>query len=59
MSSLPVGGRHQEAQALTMPRMARDQEGDSGGILQKVGAKGKNVEERVEVAKRHSRAPSK
>ena len=54
MSSLPTGGK---AQKSTGSRMARDQEGDSGG-LQKVGAHGANVEERVEVAKRYRRAPS-
>ena len=54
MSSMPNEGRHREAQALPL-QVARDQEGDSGG-LQKVGAKGENVEERVEVAKRYRRA---
>ena len=49
MSSLPDNGRHREAQALPLPRMARNQAGTSG-CLQKVGAKGKNVGERVEVA---------
>ena len=57
MSSPPNGGRHRKAQALPLSRMARNQAGDSGGI-QKVGAKGENVEERVEVAKRNRRARS-
>ena len=57
MSSLPDGGRHREAQAPPLPRVARGQTEDSRG-LQKVGAKGENVEERMEVAKIHSRAPS-
>ena len=57
MSSLPDGGRHREAQALPLSGMARSKAGYSG-ILQKVGAKGENVEERMEVVKRHSRAPS-
>ena len=57
MSSMPGGGRHKEAQALPLSGMARSKAGYSG-ILQKVGAEGQNVEERMEVAKRHTRAPS-
>ena len=57
MSSMPIGGRHRKAQAVPLSRMARNQATDSRG-LQKVGAKGENVEERVEVAKRYRRAPS-
>ena len=53
MSHLPDVERHREAQALPLSGMTRNQAGDSGG-LQKVGAKGENVEERVEVTKRHS-----
>ena len=58
MSSLPDGGRHREAQALPLFRTARNQAGDSGR-LHKVGAKSENVEERMELAKRYRRAPSK
>ena len=43
MSSLPDGGRHSEAQASPLSGMARSKAGYSG-ILQKVGAKGENVE---------------
>ena len=41
-----------------LSRMARNQAKNSRG-LQKVGTKGENVEERVEVAKRYCYAPSK
>ena len=51
MSCLPDGGRHREAQALPLPRMARSQTGDSRSF-QEVGAKSKNLKEGVEVAKR-------
>ena len=57
MSSIPIGGKQRKAQAAPLSRMARNQAGDSGG-LQKVGAKGENVEERMEVAKRYCCAPS-
>ena len=57
MSTLPDGGRHREAQALPLSGMARSKAGYSR-VLQTVGAQGENVEERMEVAKRHSRAPS-
>ena len=57
MSSMPIGGRHRKAQAVPLSRMARNQAGNSG-CRQKVGAKGENVEERVEVAERYRRAPS-
>ena len=57
MSNLPDGGRHTEAQALALSGMARSKAGHSR-ILQKVGAKGEHVEERMEVAKRTGRAPS-
>ena len=57
MSSLPDGGRHREAQSLPLSGMARSKAGHSG-ILQEVGAKGENVEERMEMAKRKSRASS-
>ena len=49
--------KHKKVQALPMSRMARSQAGDSGA-LQEVEAKGENVEERMEMAKRYSRAPS-
>ena len=52
MSSMPNGGRHSKAQAFPLSRMERNQAGDSRD-LQNVGAKGENVEERVEVAKRY------
>ena len=45
MSSLPGGGRHKEAQALPLSGMAHSKAGDSRG-LQKVGAKGENVEKK-------------
>ena len=57
VSSLPDGGRHRESQALPLSGMARKKAGYSG-VLQKVGAKGENVEERMKVATRRSRAPS-
>ena len=57
MSILPDGGRHREAKASPVSGMARSEAGYSG-VLQKVGAKGGNVEERMEVTKRLSRAPS-
>ena len=55
MSSLQDRGRHRKVQALPLSRMARSQAGDSGALL-KVGAKSENVEERMEVAKKYSRA---
>ena len=45
-----------KTQALPLSRVARSQAGDFGA-LQKVGAKSENVEKRMEVAKRKSRAP--
>ena len=57
MSSPPEGGSYKEAQVLPLSGMARRNAGYSG-VLQKVVAKGENVEERMEVARRHSRAPS-
>ena len=57
MSSLPNGGRHRKAQALPLSRTARNQGRDSRG-LQKVGVRGENLTERVEVAKRYRHAPS-
>ena len=54
---LPDGGRHREAQASPLSRMARSKAGYSG-MLQEVRAKGENVKERMEMAKRYSRAPS-
>ena len=44
-------GRHRKAQALPLSRIARSKAGYSG-VLEKAGAKGENVEERMEVAKR-------
>ena len=52
MSRLPGGGRHRGAQALPLSGVARSKAGYSR-VLRKVGAKGENVEERMEVAKRH------
>ena len=57
MSRLPDGGRHREAQALPLSGMARSKAGYSG-MLQEVIAKGENVKERMEMAKRYGRAPS-
>ena len=51
MSSLPDEGRHRKALALPLSRLPRRKAGYSGA-LQKAGAKGENVEERVEVATR-------
>ena len=44
-------------QALPLSGMAHRKAGYSG-MFQELGAKGENVEERMEMAKRHSRAPS-
>ena len=55
--NIPIGGRHRKAQALPLSGVARIKAGHSR-ILQKVGAQGEHVEERMEVAKSHSRAPS-
>ena len=55
MSILPDGGRHREAKALPLSGMARSEAGYSE-VLQKLGAKGVNVEEGMEVTKRHGRA---
>ena len=49
--------RNRKAQAFPLPRMARSKAGDPR-ILQEVGAKGEDVEERMEMAKRHCRASS-
>ena len=57
MSSLPDGGRHQKAQAVPLPGMARS-EARYSGRLQEVGAKAENVKERMEMAKMYGRAPS-
>ena len=57
VSSLPDGGRHREAHALPLSRMARSKAGNSG-VLQNVGVKGKNVEERMEVTKMYRCASS-
>ena len=54
ISSLPGGGKHRETQALPLSGMASIKAGYFG-ILRKVGAKGENVEEIIEVTK--SRAP--
>ena len=57
MSSLPDGGRHREAQALPLSGMARS-EARYSGCFQEMGAKGENVKERMEMAKRYSCTPS-
>ena len=57
MSSLPAGGRHREAQALPLPEWHAVRREIPRG-LQEMGAKGEDVEERVEMAKRHYRASS-
>ena len=50
MSSLPDGRRHRKAQAAPLSGMARGEAGYSGSF-QKMGAKGENIEERVEMAR--------
>ena len=64
-----MAGRHEESEKENMDEMhqrkvekmiksaERSAAGDPRGF-QKVGAKGENFKERVEVAKRHGRAPS-
>ena len=49
--------RRRKAQAVPLPRIVRSRTGDSR-VFQKVGAKSKNLKERVEVAKRYCDAPS-
>ena len=57
VSSLPDGGRHRKAQARPLSGMARSEERYSGS-LQEMIAKGENVKERMDMAKRYSCAPS-
>ena len=56
MSILPDGGRQREAKALPLSGMARSEAGYSGSFRK--WSKGGNVEEGMEVTKRHSSAPS-
>ena len=51
VSSLPDGGRHRKARPLPLSGMARG-EARRSRSFQEVGAKGENVKEGVEVAKR-------
>ena len=57
MSILTDGGLHRVAQAFSTVRSGTSKAGDPRGFW-KVGAKGEDVEERMVVAKRLSRAPS-
>ena len=51
MPSMSQGGRHGKAQALPLPRMARNQRRDSR-CFQKMVAKKKNIKEGVGLAKK-------
>ena len=53
MSSLQ-GGRNRKTQALPLSRMARSEARYSGSV-QEIGARGENIKERMEMAKRCSR----
>ena len=57
VASLSEGGRHRKAQVLPLSGMARSEARHPRG-LQKVGATGENIKERMEMAKRYSRTPT-
>ena len=57
VSILSEGGRHREAQALPLPGKARS-EARYPGSFQEMGAKGENIKESQEMAKRKSRTPT-
>ena len=57
VSSLSEGGRLRKAQALPLSGMARS-EARYSRSFQEMGAKGENIKERMEIAKRYSRPPT-